>query len=322
MPRGVLVDGSPLHPHASTLFDLAERERITVFGTSAKFLSSVAKAGVEPVRSHRLDGLHTVLSTGSPLPAEGFEYVYGKIKPDVLLASISGGTDIIACFVLGNPTLPVRRGEIQCAGLGMKIEVVNDDGKPVVGKPGELVCSAPFPSMPVGFWNDPDGHRYRAAYFEKFPGKWHHGDLADQTVHGGFLIHGRSDAVLNPGGVRIGTGEIYRQVERLDEIVESVAIGQEWENDTRVVLFIKLRPGLVADDALMQRIRQVIRENATPRHVPARIIQVADIPRTRNGKISELAVREVIHGRPVKNTDALDNPEALEYFRDCPQLAV
>ena len=318
----VLYDGSPLHPHAGTLFDLAERERVTVFGTSAKFLASVAKAGVEPVRGHRLEALHTLLSTGSPLPPEGFDYVYAKVKSDVLLASISGGTDIISCFVLGNPTLPVWRGEIQCAGLGMKVEVVNDAGEPVVGTPGELVCSAPFPSMPVGFWNDPDGSRYRASYFERFPGRWHHGDRAEQTGRGGFIIHGRSDAVLNPGGVRIGTAEIYRHVERLDEIVESVAIGQEWGNDIRVVLFIKLRPGLVADDALLHRIRRVIRENATPRHVPARIIQVADIPRTRNGKISELAVREVVHGRPVKNVDALENPESLDHFRDCPQLAL
>ncbi len=318
----LLYDGSPMHPQPDTLFGLADRERVTVFGTSAKFLSSVAKAGVEPARSHRLGALHTLLSTGSPLPAEGFDYVYEKIKGDVLLASISGGTDIISCFVLGNPTLPVWRGEIQCAGLGMKVEIVNEDGEPVGQEPGELVCSAPFPSMPIGFWNDRDDSGYRAAYFERFPGKWHHGDLAEQTARGGFIIHGRSDAVLNPGGVRIGTAEIYRQVERLDEVVESVAIGQEWENDIRVVLFIKLRPGMIADEALMRRIRQVIRDNTTPRHVPARIIQVADIPRTRNGKISELAVREVVHKRPVKNVAALENPEALEHFRKCPQLAV
>jgi acetoacetyl-CoA synthetase len=316
----VLYEGSPFAPDRDVLWRLAERERITHFGTSPKYLAALAKEGGAPVRTFALEGLRSVLSTGSPLAPEQFDFVYDSVKRDVHLASISGGTDIISCFALGNPWVPVRRGELQGPGLGMKTEVFDEAGHPVREQQGELVCSAPFPSMPVGFWNDPDGHRYRAAYFERFDNVWHHGDYALQTADGGFVILGRSDAVLNPGGVRIGTAEIYRQVEKLDEILESLAIGQDWDNDVRVVLFVRLRPGVVLDAALEHRIRDVIRANTTPRHVPARIVAVPDIPRTISGKIVELAVRDVVHGRPVKNTDALANPAALEYFRDRPEL--
>jgi acetoacetyl-CoA synthetase len=321
----VLYDGSPVHPTPAALFDLAAAERIAIFGTSAKFLDAAAKAGVEPRRTHDLGALRTVLSTGSPLLPEGFDYVYRSVREDVHLASISGGTDIISCFVLGNPTAPVHRGEIQCAGLGMAVEVFDEQGRRVVGEPGELVCTRPFPSMPLGFWGDGDGEaagpRYRAAYFERFPSVWHHGDWTMETEHGGFVIYGRSDAVLNPGGVRIGTAEIYRQVERLDEVVESIAVGQEWDGDVRVVLFVKLREGVTLDQEVEQRIRRAIRQHTSPRHVPARILQVPDIPRTRSGKITELAVRDVVHRRAVTNAGALANPEALEHFRDRPELA-
>ena len=264
--------------------------------------------------------LRAILSTGSPLVPESFDFVYRSIKADVHLASISGGTDIVSCFVLGNPIAPVWRGEIQTRGLGLAVEVWNDDGRPVVGEPGELVCVRPFPSMPVGFWNDPDGSRYRAAYFERFPGVWTHGDRIELTGHDGLIIYGRSDAVLNPGGVRIGTAEIYRQVEQIEEVVEALAVAQEWQDDVRIVLFVRLAPRTTLDDALADRIRQRIRQNCTPRHVPARIVAVADIPRTMNGKIAELAVREQIHGRPVRNVDALANPEALALYRDLPEL--
>jgi acetoacetyl-CoA synthetase len=274
--------------------------------------------------SHRLDALTSILSTGSPLTPEGFDYVYRDIKPDVQLSSMSGGTDLISCFVLGNPLLPVWRGEIQCPGLGMKVDVFDDEGRPVRGRRGELVCTAPFPSMPVGFWNDPDGARYRAAYFEKFPGVWCHGDYVELTAHGGMIIYGRSDAVLNPGGVRIGTAEIYRQVEKIDAVLESLAIAQDWPpehpTDVRIVLFVRLRDGLKLDSELMETIRKRIREEASPRHVPARIVQVSDIPRTRSGKIVELAVRNVVHGRAVGNLEALANPEALDEFRDRDEL--
>jgi acetoacetyl-CoA synthetase len=321
----VLYDGSPLIAGSRILFDYADAARMTVFGTSAKFIDSVAKAGLRPRLSHRLGSLKTLLSTGSPLVPEGFDYVYGEVKRDIHLASISGGTDIISCFVLGNPTAPVWRGEIQGPGLGMKVEVFDDDGRPVREQKGELVCSAPFPSMPVGFWNDPDGAKYRAAYFERYPGAWCHGDYVERTGHDGFVIYGRSDAVLNPGGVRIGTAEIYRQVERLDEVVESLVVGQDWPperpTDVRVVLFVRLRDGLRLDEALAETIRRTIRANATPRHVPAKIVQVPDIPRTRSGKIVELAVRDVVHGRPVKNLEALANPEALAHYRDRAELA-
>jgi acetoacetyl-CoA synthetase len=316
----MLYDGSPFYPRGSILFDFIDAEGINVFGTSAKFIDSVRKLGLEPARTHRLDSLQAILSTGSPLVAEGFDYVYEKVKPDLCLSSISGGTDIISCFVLGNPVLPVWRGEIQCRGLGMKVEVFDEAGRPVTGRKGELVCTAPFPSMPLGFWNDPEGAKYRAAYFEKFPGVWWHGDYVELTPHDGMVIYGRSDAVLNPGGVRIGTAEIYRQVEQLDEVVESLVVGQDWDNDVRVVMFVRLREGLVLDPALEARIRERIRANTTPRHVPAKIVQVSDIPRTRSGKIVELAVRDVVHGRPVKNLEALANPEALEQFRDRPEL--
>ena len=254
--------------------------------------------------------------------AESFDYVYRSIKQDVCLSSISGGTDIISCFVLGNPIGPVWRGEIQTRGLGLKVEVWDDDGKPLRGEKGELVCTAPFPCMPVGFWNDSDDKKYRAAYFEKFPNVWCHGDYVELTEHDGIIVYGRSDATLNSGGVRIGTAEIYRQVEQLDEIEESLVIGQEWENDTRVVLFVKLRPGRQLDEALVQKINRQIRANTTPRHVPAKIVQVADIPRTKNGKIVELAVRDVVHGRPIKNCEALANPEALELYKDRSELRV
>jgi acetoacetyl-CoA synthetase len=316
----LLYDGSPFQPGPQALFEYAARERATVFGTSARFIDAVAKSGLEPARRFDLRSLRTLLSTGSPLSPESFDFVYASIARDVLLSSISGGTDIVSCFVLGCPTLPVWRGEIQCAGLGMRVDVFDEAGRPLPSGKGELVCTAPFPSMPIGFWNDPDGSRYRAAYFERFPGIWHHGDFAERTAHGGFVIHGRSDAVLNPGGVRIGTAEIYRQVEQEDEVLESLVIGQEWEGDVRIVLFVRLRDGLELDDALVARIRERVRRNASPRHVPARVVQVADIPRTRSGKIVELAVRDVVHGRPVKGREALANPEALDLFVDVPEL--
>jgi acetoacetyl-CoA synthetase len=303
------------------LWQMAERERVTIFGTSPKYLGALEKAGYSPLAHHDLGALRTVLSTGSPLAAEQFDFVYAAIRADVQLASISGGTDIISCFCLGSPWLPVHRGEIQARGLGMAVEVWSDDGRPLRGAQGELVCTRAFPSMPVGFFNDPDGARYRAAYFDRFPNVWHHGDYAVLTDDDGLVILGRSDAVLNPGGVRIGTAEIYRQVERLDEVLESLAIGQDWQNDVRVVLFVRLRPGIALDAALVKRIRDTIRANTTPRHVPAKVIAVPDIPRTISGKIVELAVRNVVHGLPVKNTDALANPEALAYFRDLPELA-
>jgi acetoacetyl-CoA synthetase len=321
----VLYDGSPFVAGGRILFDYADAARMTVFGTSAKFIDSVAKAGLRPRLSHRLTALKALLSTGSPLVPEGYDYVYREVKSDLHLASISGGTDIISCFVLGNPTAPVWRGEIQCPGLGMKVEVFDDAGRPVRGEKGELVCTTPFPSMPVGFWNDPDGAKYRAAYFEKYPGVWCHGDYIERTAHDGFVIYGRSDAVLNPGGVRIGTAEIYRQVESLQEVVESLVVGQDWPpdrpTDVRVVLFVRLRDGLRLDEALAEKIRRTVRANATPRHVPARIVQVPDIPRTRSGKIVELAVRNVVHGRPVKNLEALANPEALAHYKDRAELA-
>ena len=316
----VVYDGSPFHPDGNKLFNILEKDRVTHFGTSAKFIDAVKKAGLSPSTSHDLSALRAVLSTGSPLVAESFDFVYDNIKRDLHLASISGGTDIVSCFVLGNPTGPVWRGEIQTAGLGMAVEAWSDEGKPVVGERGELVCVKPFPCMPVSFWNDQDGSRYRAAYFERFPGIWTHGDMIEQTEHGGFVIYGRSDAVLNPGGVRIGTAEIYRQVEQIDEVMESIAVGQDWEGDVRVVLFVRLAEGVDLDEDLITRIKQRIRANTTPRHVPAKVIAVADIPRTMSGKIVELAVREVIHGRPVKNTEALANPKALDLYRHLPAL--
>jgi acetoacetyl-CoA synthetase len=320
----VLYDGAPLAPEPAILWDMAERERITVFGTSAKYLALCEKHGLAPSHTHDLSALRTILSTGSPLAAHGYDYVASSVAPRAQLASISGGTDLISCFALGVPIRPVWRGELQARGLGMAVAVWNDAGQPVQGTPGELVCTRPFPSMPVAFWNDPDGALYRAAYFEHFPGVWRHGDWAELTAHDGLIIHGRSDATLNPGGVRIGTAEIYRQVEQLPEVIESLVVGQEierdGERDVRIVLFVRLRDGLELDDALREHIRRRVRENASPHHVPKKIVQVADIPRTISGKITELAVRNVMHGRPVKNVDALANPLALELFRDHPEL--
>jgi acetoacetyl-CoA synthetase len=316
----VLFDGSPFFNDGRILWQMAETEKVTVFGTSAKYISALQKAGVRPKDEFSLPALRAMLSTGSPLAPESFDYVYDAVADDVQLASISGGTDILSCFVLGNPVLPVRRGELQCRGLGMAVEIWNDAGQPVVGEHGELVCTRPFPSTPVGFWNDPDGSRYKAAYFERFDGVWAHGDFAELTPDGGMVIYGRSDAVLNPGGVRIGTAEIYRQVEKLDEIVESIAIGQSWNDDVRVVLFVILREGVELDESLRQRIRTVIRQNTTPRHVPSKIVAVPEIPRTKSGKIVELAVRSVVHGDAVKNTEALANPEALAHFANIDEL--
>jgi acetoacetyl-CoA synthetase len=316
----LLYDGSPFHPSGSILFDLADEEQMSLFGTSAKYIDAVAKAGLAPMESHRLSSIRTITSTGSPLAPESFDFVYASIKRDVHLASIAGGTDIIGCFVLGNPMAPVWRGEIQCRGLGMAVDVFDEEGRSVAGVKGELVCTRPFPSMPVRFWNDPDGSRYRQAYFERYPGVWHHGDYVLLTEHGGMIMYGRSDATLNPGGVRIGTAEIYRQVEQLDEVLESIAVGQDWGGDVRIVLFVVLRPGVTLDEDLERKIRRRIRENCSPRHIPAKIVQVAEIPRTKSGKITELAVRDVIHGRPVKNKEALANPGALDLYRDLPAL--
>ncbi|MCH7889413.1 MAG: acetoacetate--CoA ligase [Proteobacteria bacterium] len=316
----VLYDGSPFHPDGNVLFDLAAEHGVTVFGASAKYLAGIEKAGLKPGETHDLSRIETILSTGSTLAPESFDFVYDHIKRDVCLASISGGTDIMGCFALGNPAAPVWRGELQTRALGMKVEVFDDDGRALKREKGELVCTKPFPSMPIGFWNDPGDARYRAAYFERFPGVWCHGDYVEITGHDGLIIHGRSDAVLNPGGVRIGTAEIYRQVEKIDEVVEAICVGQNWEGDVRVVLFVVLRPGLELDNGLIERIRREVRAGASPRHVPAKIIQVADIPRTISGKIVELAVRDVIHGRPVGNTDALANPEALDFYKDLPEL--
>ncbi|MDH4109418.1 MAG: acetoacetate--CoA ligase [Gammaproteobacteria bacterium] len=317
----VLFDGSPFAHEGKILWEIAADERITIFGTSAKYLAAQEKAGVRPAGSCDLASVRTILSTGSPLAPASFDYVYREVAADLLLASISGGTDILACFAGGNPVLPVRRGELQCLALGMAVEIFDDDGRAVTGENGELVCTKAFPSQPVGFWNDPGDRKYHAAYFERFPGVWAHGDYAEITDAGGMIIHGRSDAVLNPGGVRIGTAEIYRQVEKLDEVVESIAIGQNWADDVRVVLFVVLREGVALDETLQSRIRKVIRDNTTPRHVPAKIIAVPEIPRTISGKIVEIAVRAVVHGQPVKNTDALANPHALEHFRNLPELS-
>jgi acetoacetyl-CoA synthetase len=317
----LLYDGSPFLGRGNILFDFAAAEDMTHLGTSAKYIDALAKVGVEPMQSHKLPELRVLLSTGSPLAPEGFDYVYGKVKKDVNLASISGGTDLIACFAGGSPLLPVWRGELQCRMLAMKVDVFDDAGLPMRGEKGELVCTAPFPTMPLGFWNDPGDLRYRAAYYEKFPNVWRHGDWCELTRHDGMVIYGRSDAVLNPGGVRIGTAEIYRQVEKLEEVVESIVIGQDWKSDVRVVLFVKLRDGLALDEAIAKRIRDLIRANTTSRHVPAVILQVPDIPRTKSNKIVELAVRAVVHGEAVKNVEALANPEALEHYRNRPELS-
>jgi acetoacetyl-CoA synthetase len=318
----LLYDGNPSALDGRILWDYADAEHITFFGTSAKWLDAIAKMGLEPAKSHKLERLRTIASTGSVLAPEGFDYVYDKIKRDVQLASISGGTDIVSCFMLGNPTGPVWRGEIQARGLGMKVEVFDDDGKPVQREKGELVCTLAFPSMPVGFWNDADGSKYHNAYFAKYPGIWCHGDWVELTEHEGIIVYGRSDATLNPGGVRIGTAEIYRQVEQFHEVLESLVIGQDWGGDVRVVLFVRLRNGVRLTPELADAIKKKIRDNTTPRHVPAKVIPVADIPRTKSGKIVELAVRDVVHGRPVKNKEALANPEALELYAGVEELKV
>jgi acetoacetyl-CoA synthetase len=320
----VLYDGAPVIGGRPVLWDVVAAERVSIFGTSAKWITLSEKSGSAPGGSHDLSALRAILSTGSPLAPPGFDYIYERVKRDVRLSSISGGTDIISCFALGDPTLPVYRGELQTRGFGMRVEIFDESGRPVVGQQGELVCTAPFPSMPVAFWNDPDGAKYRAAYFDVYPKVWRHGDWAELTVHGGVVIHGRSDATLNPGGVRIGTAEIYRQVEQLPEVLESLVIGQRLQQasdaDERVVLFVHLAAGLTLDDALRERIRQQIRQHTSPHHVPKKIIQVADIPRTISGKITELAVRDLVHGREVRNREAMANPQALEQFRNLDEL--
>jgi len=320
----LLYDGSPFASQGAVLFDYAQTEGMTHFGTSAKFIDTAAKQGLAPTKSHRLDRLRVMLSTGSPLSPEGFDWVYRDVKKDVLLASISGGTDILSCFVLGNPVLPVHRGEIQSRGLGMAVDVFDEGGQSVREEKGELVCTRPFPVMPIGFWNDPDGTKYRSAYFDRFDNVWCHGDFSELTENDGVIIYGRSDATLNPGGVRIGTAEIYRQVEQLPEVIESLVIGQDWSSgesvDVRIILFVRLAEGLALTAELVERIKKQIRANTTPRHVPAEVLQVKDIPRTKSGKIVELAVRNVVHGERVKNIDALANPEALDDFRDRPEL--
>ncbi len=317
----MLYDGSPFHPGPNVLWDFIAREKVTIYGTSAKYIDAIAKEGLKPRQTHDLSAMRAMLSTGSVLVPEAYDYIYADIMPNGQMASVSGGTDLCGCLVSGNPLGPIWRGEIQCKALGLDIRVLDEDGKPAaIGEKGELACLNAFPSMPLGFWNDPEDERYRAAYYERFPGAWHQGDYAAETEHGGLMIYGRSDATLNPGGVRIGTAEIYRQVEQLNDVVEGLVIGQDWDNDTRVVLFVRLRDGLDLDADLERLIKTRIREGASPRHVPARIVQVTDIPRTRSGKIVELAVRDVVHGRPVKNQEALANPEALDQFRDRKEL--
>jgi acetoacetyl-CoA synthetase len=316
-----LFDGSPFAPDGNVLFDYAADERFAIFGTSAKYIDAVRKSGLVPKESHDLSALRLMTSTGSPLSPEGFSFVYDSIRDDIHLASISGGTDIVSCFVLGNPLKPVWKGEIQGPGLGLAIDVWDDEGRPVRGEKGELVCTRAFPCQPVMFWNDPGMTKYRAAYFERFDNVWCHGDFAEWTDHGGLVIHGRSDATLNPGGVRIGTAEIYNQVELMEEVTEAICIGQDWQDDVRVVLFVRLADGLSLDDDLAKAIRNRIRSGASPRHVPAKVIQVADIPRTKSGKIVELAVRDIVHGRPVKNREALANPDALHLYENLAELA-
>jgi acetoacetyl-CoA synthetase len=316
----VLFDGAPLQPDPRVLWRMAHDERITIFGTSPRFLVACEQAEIRPRREFELSALRTIISTGAPLNPPSYRYVYREVKPDVLLASISGGTDLMACFGGGCPIQPVYEGEMQALSLGMKTEVYDDDGNALLGTQGELVCSAPFPSVPIGFWGDTDGSRFHGTYFGRYPNVWWHGDLATVTARGGLVVHGRSDAVLNPGGVRIGTAEIYRQVEKIEEVAESIAIAQQWQGDVRIVLFVRLREGLTLDERLRDKIRTTIRGNTTPRHVPARIVQAPDLPRTINGKLVELAIREVVHGRPVKNLDALANPQALDFFKDLPEL--
>lgn len=316
----VLFDGSPLSPNPSILFDYADQVGVTLFGTSAKYIDALQKMHVHPKDTHSLDKLRTICSTGSPLAPTSFDFVYDHIKKDVCLASVSGGTDILGCFVLGNPILSVWRGELQSRSLGLAVNVFDDEAHPIKGQKGDLVCTAPFPSMPIGFWGDTTGEKYHEAYFDRFPNVWCHGDFVELTSHDGMIIYGRSDALLKPGGVRIGTAEIYRQVEQIHEVVESIAVGQDWDHDVRVILFVKLKEGLTLDESLIHKIKQQIRDHTTPRHVPSKILQVPDIPRTKNGKIVELAVREVVHNRPVKNIQALANPDCLSYFSNRPEL--
>jgi acetoacetyl-CoA synthetase len=318
--RVLLYDGNPFYPDASAMWQMAEEEQISIFGTSASYLGALEKAGVKPRESFDLTPLKAVLSTGSPLSVESFQFVYRDIKEDLCLSSISGGTDIISCFALGNPMGPVYAGELQVRGLGMKVEAYDDEGKPVVGDQGELVCTLAAPSMPTYFWNDPDGQKYHDAYFDVYPGVWRHGDWIEITEHGGVIIYGRSDATLKPSGVRIGTAEIYRQVELIPEVMDSLVVGQDWDNDVRIILFVKLREGVELSEELVKRIKTTIRQNATPRHVPAKILPVSDIPYTISGKKVELAVRKVIHGQEVKNKDALANPQSLDLYVDLPEL--
>ena len=318
--RLLLFDGSPFFPGPDALWRLAQDEKVAIFGTSAKYLAAIEKADVKPNRSFDLSPLKAVLSTGSPLSVESFEYVYRDIKADVCLSSISGGTDIISCFALGNPMGPVYVGELQCRGLGMKVEAYNSEGKPCFQEKGELVCTASAPSMPISFWNDADGKKYRNAYFELYPGVWSHGDYIEITEQGGVIIYGRSDATLNPGGVRIGTAEIYRQVESVPEVMDSLVVGQDWDNDVRVILFVKIRENQPLTDILAKKIKDTIRRNTTPRHVPAKIIAIPDIPYTISGKKVELAVRNIIHNQEVKNRDALANPETLDSYKDLAEL--
>ena len=317
----VLYDGSPFHPRRSILWDYAERVKATLFGTSAKYIDTLKKHDIRPGEDHDLSSLRTLCSTGSVLVPESFDFVYEAIKEDICLASISGGTDIVSCFVLGCPILPVHRGECQCRGLGMAVEVFDSGGQHLMGEKGELVCTQTFPSQPAFFWGDETGEKYHNAYFAKYDNIWHHGDYVKLTDHGGVVIYGRSDATLNPGGVRIGTAEIYRYVEQLDEVLESIVIGQEWDDDVRVVLFVVLQPEKQLDEELQARIRKIVRVNCSPRHVPAKVIQIAEIPRTKSGKIVEIAVREVVHNRPVENITALANPEALELYKNIAELS-
>ena len=316
----LLYDGSPFYPDPGAIFQFAQDEGMTILGTSARYIAGVEKAGLKPREKYDLSSLKAMCSTGSPLSEESFRFAYRDVKEDINLASISGGTDIISCFALGSPILPVYEGELQCRGLGMKVHAYGPGGEPVIGRQGELVCTASFPSMPIYFWDDPDGAKYRGAYFDVFPNVWHHGDYIEVTEHGGVKIYGRSDATLNPGGVRIGTAEIYRVVEAMDEIADSIVVGQDWDNDVRVLLFVKLAPGVELSEDLVKRIKQNIRVNTSPRHVPAIILPVNDIPVTLNGKKVEIAVRNIIEGKPVTNRDALANPESLDQFSDVREL--
>ena len=316
----ILYDGSPFYPTPTALFDLIDKFNIRIFGIGAKFFESIEKQGLEPKKTHHLSELRTILTTGSPLLPESFDYVYQKIKTDIRLSSISGGSDIISCFALGNPLLPVYRGELQCLGLGMDVKIFNETGQAVIGEKGELVCTTPFPSMPIYFWDDPDGEKYQKAYFDRFPHVWAHGDYAEITPYGGVIIYGRSDTVLKPKGIRIGTAEIYRQIEKVHEVLDCLAVGQRWENDERIILFIVLRKDIALTEALIQKIKNTLKEGASANHVPAKIIAVPDLPRTINEKLAETAVKNIIHHQPVKNKEALANPESLDYFKDLEEL--